>query len=81
MLQPTNPCSFLISTSSDPVITSFLSSPSYTQARMSTQYKYGPSKVKEFYADNTVVFLTGATGFVGKTILEKLLRSFPEITK
>ncbi|KAF9385807.1 cyclin-dependent kinase inhibitor far1 [Podila verticillata] len=48
---------------------------------MSTQYKYGPSKVKEFYADNTVVFLTGATGFVGKTILEKLLRSFPEITK
>ncbi|KAF9215564.1 cyclin-dependent kinase inhibitor far1 [Podila verticillata] len=48
---------------------------------MSPQYKYGPSKAKEFYADNTVVFLTGATGFVGKTILEKLLRSFPGITK
>lgn len=48
---------------------------------MSPQYKYGPSKAKEFYADNTVIFLTGATGFVGKTILEKMLRSFPEITK
>ncbi|KAF9934595.1 cyclin-dependent kinase inhibitor far1 [Linnemannia zychae] len=45
------------------------------------QYKYGPAKAKEFYTENTVIFLTGATGFVGKTILEKLLRSFPQITK
>ncbi|KAF9438999.1 cyclin-dependent kinase inhibitor far1 [Entomortierella beljakovae] len=35
----------------------------------------------EFYTRNNVVFITGATGFVGKTILEKLLRSFPQITK
>ncbi|KAG0210618.1 cyclin-dependent kinase inhibitor far1 [Mortierella sp. GBA30] len=46
-----------------------------------TQFKYGPSKANDFYNDNTVIFLTGATGFVGKTILEKLLRSFPQITK
>ncbi|KAG0266043.1 cyclin-dependent kinase inhibitor far1 [Mortierella polycephala] len=45
------------------------------------QYKFGPAKAKEFYTENTVIFLTGATGFVGKTILEKLLRSFPQITK
>ncbi|KAF9086501.1 cyclin-dependent kinase inhibitor far1 [Mortierella sp. AD031] len=45
------------------------------------QYKFGPAKAKEFYSENTVIFLTGATGFVGKTILEKLLRSFPQITK
>lgn len=45
------------------------------------QYKFGPAKAKEFYTENNVIFLTGATGFVGKTILEKLLRSFPQITK
>ncbi|KAG0341649.1 cyclin-dependent kinase inhibitor far1 [Podila humilis] len=48
---------------------------------MSSQQKYGPANAKQFYAENTVIFLTGATGFVGKTILEKLLRSFPQITK
>ncbi|ORZ05668.1 male sterility protein-domain-containing protein [Lobosporangium transversale] len=45
------------------------------------QYKYGPAKAVEFYNKNTVIFLTGSTGFVGKAILEKLLRSFPQITK
>ncbi|KAF9984842.1 cyclin-dependent kinase inhibitor far1 [Mortierella antarctica] len=45
------------------------------------QYKYGPSKALDFYRENNVIFLTGATGFVGKTVLEKLLRSIPEITK
>ncbi|KAF9129284.1 cyclin-dependent kinase inhibitor far1 [Mortierella sp. 14UC] len=45
------------------------------------QYKFGPAKAKDFYTENNVIFLTGATGFVGKTILEKLLRSFPQITK
>ncbi|KAG9326730.1 hypothetical protein KVV02_008620 [Mortierella alpina] len=44
-------------------------------------YKYGPSKALDFYRENNVIFLTGATGFVGKTVLEKLLRSIPEITK
>ncbi|KAF9896143.1 hypothetical protein BX616_008055, partial [Lobosporangium transversale] len=45
------------------------------------QNKYGPAKAIEFYNKNTVIFLTGATGFIGKAILEKLLRSFPQITK
>ncbi|KAF9116763.1 cyclin-dependent kinase inhibitor far1 [Mortierella sp. AM989] len=44
-------------------------------------YQFGPTKAKEFYTSNSTIFLTGATGFVGKTILEKLLRSFPQITK
>ncbi|KAF9966383.1 cyclin-dependent kinase inhibitor far1 [Mortierella alpina] len=45
------------------------------------QYQHGPSKATDFYRENNVIFLTGATGFVGKTVLEKLLRSFPQITK
>ncbi|KAG0053615.1 cyclin-dependent kinase inhibitor far1, partial [Gryganskiella cystojenkinii] len=47
----------------------------------SSTAEFGPSKAKEFYNENTVIFLTGATGFVGKTVLEKLLRSFPQIKK
>lgn len=38
------------------------------------------SEVQEFYTDSTV-FLTGATGFLGKLILEKLLRSCPDMKK
>ncbi|KAF9579063.1 cyclin-dependent kinase inhibitor far1 [Lunasporangiospora selenospora] len=48
---------------------------------MASQHKYGPTKAKEFYTENNIVFLTGATGFVGKTILEKMLRSLPQIKK
>ncbi|KAF9430619.1 cyclin-dependent kinase inhibitor far1 [Podila epigama] len=48
---------------------------------MSTQNKYGPATAMEFYAENNVIFLTGATGFVGKTILEKVLRSLPMVKK
>ncbi|XP_067616071.1 putative fatty acyl-CoA reductase CG5065 [Eurosta solidaginis] len=35
---------------------------------------------EDFYKD-AVIFVTGATGFVGKTLLEKLLWSFPEIAR
>ncbi|KAF9346321.1 cyclin-dependent kinase inhibitor far1 [Mortierella sp. AD094] len=35
----------------------------------------------EFYSNNKVIFLTGATGFIGKTILEKILRSLPQVEK
>ncbi|KAF9373330.1 cyclin-dependent kinase inhibitor far1 [Podila verticillata] len=35
----------------------------------------------EFYTENNVIFLTGGTGFVGKTLLEKILRSLPQIKK
>ena len=34
----------------------------------------------EFYRDKTI-FVTGCTGFVGKVVLEKLLRSIPLVRK
>lgn len=37
-------------------------------------WKDPDSEIKQFYS-GTTVFLTGATGSLGKTILEKLLRS------
>ncbi|CAG7726863.1 unnamed protein product, partial [Allacma fusca] len=36
--------------------------------------------LSQFYANKTV-FITGATGFVGKCIVEKLLRGCPEIER
>ncbi len=36
--------------------------------------------VKEFYRDKTVL-LTGSTGFVGKVVLEKFIRSLPEVKR
>jgi thioester reductase-like protein len=36
------------------------------------------SKIAKFYAGRSV-FITGGSGFVGKQIVEKLLRSCPEI--
>ncbi|XP_077560488.1 putative fatty acyl-CoA reductase CG5065 [Haemaphysalis longicornis] len=38
----------------------------------------GGSQIAQFYRDQ-VVFITGGTGFIGKVLLEKLLRSFPGI--
>ena len=35
--------------------------------------------IEEFYSD-TVILLTEAIGFVGKGLLEKLMRVFPRIT-
>lgn len=37
-------------------------------------------RLKEFYRDKTI-FLTGTTGFVGKVLLEKFLRSIPDFRK
>lgn len=34
--------------------------------------------IKEFYAGKTLL-LTGCTGFVGKVVLEKILRSLPNV--
>lgn len=36
------------------------------------------STVAEFYKDRSV-FVTGGTGFMGKVLIEKLLRSCPQI--
>jgi len=36
--------------------------------------------VRKFYAGKNI-FLSGCTGFVGKVILEKILRSCPEVNK
>jgi 1-acyl-sn-glycerol-3-phosphate acyltransferase len=38
------------------------------------------SKIQEFFADKTIL-ITGATGFLGKVLLEKMLRSLPEIRR
>ena len=36
--------------------------------------------IKEFYKDKTL-FLTGATGFLGKVVLEKLFRSLSDVKR
>ncbi|KAJ3651264.1 hypothetical protein Zmor_017314 [Zophobas morio] len=49
--------------------------------RESSEVKWCPhegSKIAEFYKDKTV-FVTGATGFLGKLLVEKLLRACPDI--
>ncbi|XP_022914394.2 putative fatty acyl-CoA reductase CG5065 [Onthophagus taurus] len=38
------------------------------------------SPITEFYSEKTI-FITGATGYMGKVLLEKLVRSLPEIKK
>ena len=36
--------------------------------------------ITNFYRDK-VIFITGTTGFVGKVVLEKLMRSCPEFKR
>jgi len=36
--------------------------------------------IKQFYTDKTI-FLSGTTGFLGKVVLEKLLRSTPGLKR
>lgn len=36
--------------------------------------------IKEFYKDK-IILITGATGFVGKVLLEKFIRSIPDFKR
>lgn len=46
-----------------------------------TTHKMAPSiGVSEFYAGKTI-FITGATGFMGKVLIEKLLRCCPDVKR
>jgi thioester reductase-like protein len=36
--------------------------------------------IREFYKDKTIL-MTGCTGFVGKVVLEKFLRTIPDFKK
>lgn len=38
------------------------------------------SEIAKYYKEKTI-FLTGATGFLGKVLIEKLLRSCPNLKK
>ena len=38
------------------------------------------SEIAEYYK-NKSIFITGATGFIGKVLIEKLLRSCPELKR
>lgn len=38
------------------------------------------SEIAKYFADKSI-FITGATGFLGKVLIEKLLRSCPEVKK
>lgn len=38
------------------------------------------SEIQKFFADSSV-FITGGTGYLGKLILEKLLRSCPDVKR
>ena len=45
---------------------------------MATCSESGWPSIGEFYAHKDI-FITGATGFVGKCLLEKLLRGVPDV--
>lgn len=39
-----------------------------------------PSRIQEYFAGSTVL-ITGATGFLGKLVLEKLMRTCPDVRR
>jgi fatty acyl-CoA reductase len=47
---------------------------------MTTANKQDSLKVKEFYTDKTIL-ISGCTGFLGKIILEKIIRTCPDVRK
>lgn len=51
-----------------------------TASDMIDESNSGTSDLQNFYADSTI-FITGATGFLGKILLEKLLRTCSDLKK
>lgn len=47
---------------------------------MSNRLAMEPSEIVNYYK-NKSIFITGATGFLGKVLIEKLLRSCPDVKK
>lgn len=45
---------------------------------MATKIEVPYPRIREIYKDKTI-FITGATGFIGKVLIEKLLRSCPDL--
>ncbi|GJJ68017.1 alcohol-forming fatty acyl-CoA reductase [Entomortierella parvispora] len=52
-----------------------------TSALPSSPTEITSTNTMEFYEKHQVVLLTGGTGFVGKALLEKILRSLPQVKK
>ncbi|KAF9351795.1 cyclin-dependent kinase inhibitor far1 [Mortierella sp. AD094] len=48
---------------------------------MSSVHSNDPLHAMDFYTKNNVIFITGGTGFIGKVVLEKILRSLPQVKK
>ncbi|KAF9436488.1 hypothetical protein BGZ76_003778, partial [Entomortierella beljakovae] len=44
-------------------------------------YPIDASNAMEFYTLNDVIFITGGSGFIGITLIEKILRSLPQVKK
>lgn len=55
-----------------------IDAPNENNKQQTNGAKMEHSPVTEFYRDRNV-FITGATGFLGKVLVEKLLRSCPDI--
>jgi thioester reductase-like protein len=47
---------------------------------MASNFNFDDSEIVEFFK-NKSIFITGATGFLGKVLIEKLLRSCPDVDK
>ena len=56
----------------------FFKGPCSANSDMATMAGSEYTSVKDFYRDRSI-FITGATGFMGKVLVEKLLRSCPDI--
>lgn len=49
-------------------------------SHMTDETPSGRSQIQDFYSGATI-FITGATGFLGKLVIEKLLRTCPDLKR